>query len=195
MREEVLTERFEHLLNRLAFTDEAIAWVSSALRESHAAEQEEHEAAIRRLRGEYDRLQGRIHAIYVDKLDGWIDQHFWERLPTDWRREQDKCFQEIAWHQAADQSYLEEGMRLLSLARNAARLFAAQEPREKRRMLNFVLSNSTWKDGELTATFHQPFDLIAEMTTLSGPSGGGGSSNPPSHLNWLGDLEGYQSQF
>lgn len=76
-------------------------------------------------------------------------------------------------------------MRLLSLARNAARLFAAQEPREKRRMLNFVLSNSTWKDGELTATFHQPFDLIAEMTTLSGPSGGEGSSNPPSHLNWL----------
>jgi site-specific DNA recombinase len=31
-------------------------------------------------------------------------------------------------------------------------MFAMQEPREKRRLLNFVLSNCTWEDGEVVAT-------------------------------------------
>jgi hypothetical protein len=37
--------------------------------------------------------------------------------------------------------------RLLELARNAQRLFEKQNPREKRRLLNFVVSNCTWKGG------------------------------------------------
>jgi hypothetical protein len=39
---------------------------------------------------------------------------------------------------------------------------AKQEPREKRRLLNFLLSNCTWEDGDVVATFRQPFDLLAE---------------------------------
>ena len=36
-----------------------------------------------------------------------------------------------------------------------------EEPQEKRRLLNFLLSNCTWSGGELKATFRQPFDMIA----------------------------------
>jgi site-specific DNA recombinase len=53
---------------------------------------------------------------------------------------------------------MDEGVQLLELARNAQRLLAKQEPREKRRLLNFLLSNCTWEDGEVVATFRQPFD-------------------------------------
>jgi hypothetical protein len=52
------------------------------------------------------------------------------------------------------------------IARNAQRPFAKQEPREKRRLLNFVLSNCTWEDGEAVATFRQPFDMLAENVHL-----------------------------
>jgi site-specific DNA recombinase len=57
------------------------------------------------------------------------------------------------------------GIALDDLARNAQRLFAMQEPREKRRLLNFVLSNCTWEDGEVVATFREPFDLLAQTAT------------------------------
>ena len=74
--------------------------------------------------------------------------------------------QEVGWpgrspsrsadqQQAADRSYTDEGVRLLELARNAERLFAKQEPREKCRLLNFLLSNCTWEDGEVVATFRR----------------------------------------
>jgi site-specific DNA recombinase len=52
--------------------------------------------------------------------------------------EQAKLMQEIVLHQAADQSYLDEGVRLIELAQSAQRLFAKQKPSEQRRMLNFV---------------------------------------------------------
>jgi hypothetical protein len=31
-------------------------------------------------------------------------------------------------------------------------------------LLNFLLSNCLWEDGELVATFRQPFDLLAQTT-------------------------------
>jgi GAF domain-containing protein len=66
-REEVIGQQFSELLGRLTFDEKVLAWVRDALRASHADEKREHEAAIGRLRAEYDRLQARIHAMYVDK--------------------------------------------------------------------------------------------------------------------------------
>jgi hypothetical protein len=55
----------------------------------------------------------------------------------------------------------------LALANRAAELFERQPTNEKRRLLNFVLSNCTWKGGEITPLFRQPFDIIADGATLS----------------------------
>jgi len=41
-------------------------------------------------------------------------------------------------------------------------LFRKQSPAEKRRLLGYVLSNCTWKDGQLTAAYRQPLDLLAK---------------------------------
>ena len=88
-------------------------------------------------------------------------------MSSQWREEQNRCLREIERHQAAEQSYMDEGVQILELARNAQRLFEQQEPREKRRLLNFVLSNCSWEDGEVVATFRQPFDLLAETTAIA----------------------------
>ena len=83
-------------------------------------------------------------------------------MSTDWRAEQACCLRETERHQVANRSYIDEGVQLLELAQNAQRLFEKQEPREKRRLLNFMVSNCTWKGGELVITFRQPFDILAE---------------------------------
>jgi site-specific DNA recombinase len=45
------------------------------------------------------------------------------------------------------------------------RLFGQQVAREKRRLANFVLSNCTWENGEVVATFREAFDMLAETAT------------------------------
>jgi site-specific DNA recombinase len=116
--------------------------------------------------------------MYVDKLDGRVDTVFFDRKAVEWRSEQGGLMRAIEEHQTANQTYLDEGIRLLELGRRAHELFQKQEPREKRRLLDFVLSNCTWKDGELQVTFRQPFNLIVESTkTYENKKAAGVSSN------------------
>lgn len=44
-----------------------------------------HDEAIARLQAEYRRLQNRIDAMYLDKLDGRIDTAFFDSKSADWR--------------------------------------------------------------------------------------------------------------
>lgn len=61
----------------------------------------------------------------------------------------------------------------MELANHAADLFEKQPPAEKRRLLDFVVQNSTWKNGELSATYRQPFDMLAESAAA------GRAAEPP----------------
>ena len=102
--------------------------------------------------------------MYVDKLDGKVDQAFFDRKAAEWREEQGRLLRTIGKHQAANQVYLDEGVQLLELSQKAYDLFVKQEPREQRRLLDFLLSNCTWKDSQLSVTFRQPFDLISDAS-------------------------------
>ncbi|SUS07564.1 Recombinase family protein (fragment) [uncultured Defluviicoccus sp.] len=115
-------------------------WVRQALHASHADERREREEAISRLWAEHDRLQCRIDTMYIDKLDGTIGGEFYDRMARQWREEQARCLRDIERHQAAEQAYMGEGVRILELASNVQSLFERQPAREKRRLLNFVLS-------------------------------------------------------
>ena len=119
MREELLETQFTILLGRLQFDDEVLAWVREALHASHGDERREHEEAIRRLQGEHRRLGDRINAMYVDKLDGRVDGAFFDKMSAEWREEQSRCLREIERHEAAEQSYMDEGVQILELARSA----------------------------------------------------------------------------
>lgn len=98
----------------------------------------------------------------MDKLDGKINLPFYERKAAEWEAERERLMALIGGHQRAESAYFREGVELLELASRARELFQSQEPAEKRKLLNFVLSNSSWRDGRLTASYRRPFDLISE---------------------------------
>jgi len=124
-------------------------------------------------------------AIRMDELDGKIDAAFFDRKAIEWRSEQDRILQPIEEHQGANQVYLDEGIRILELSQKAYDLFKKQEPREKRRLLNFLLSNCSWKDGELTATFRQPFNMIAETNAIPPKKKAASLAKSGLSENWL----------
>jgi len=187
VREEVLEQQFTEMLGQLRFDDEVLEWVCEALHASHADERREHDEAIKRLQAEQKRLGDRTNAMYLDKLDGRVDTAFFDRMSAEWREEQNRCLREIERHEAAEQSYMDEGVQLLELARSAQALFERQPAREKRRLLNFVLSNCSWEDGEVVATFCQPFDLLSETTAMAARQKAGDGGISVKNEIWLGD--------
>ncbi|MFT4795259.1 MAG: hypothetical protein ACJAVR_001385 [Paracoccaceae bacterium] len=91
--------------------------------------------------------------MYIDKLDGKIGGDFYDQMAGQLREEQRRLQRDIDQHEKARQSYMDEGALILELARNAQALFKRQPAREKRRLLNFAISNCFWEDGEVAATF------------------------------------------
>ena len=60
-------------------------WLKNALQSSFEDEVAFHTTAVARLRERYDRLQSRLDAMYVDKLDGKITEAFYEAKVAEWR--------------------------------------------------------------------------------------------------------------
>jgi hypothetical protein len=58
-------------------------------------------------------------------------------------------------------AYTDEGVRLLELSQNVVSLYEKQEMQEKRGLLNFVCSNSQWRDGKSIPTCRKPFALLS----------------------------------
>ena len=54
--------------------------------------------------------------MYIDKLDGRIDNEFFDRKAGEFRAQQCRIMRDIEAHQAANRSYIEEGIQLLELA-------------------------------------------------------------------------------
>lgn len=181
----MLDEHFTKLLDQLRFDDDVLAWVSQALRASHQDEKQHHEEAIRHIRENHDRLQSRIDNMYVDKLDGRIAAEFFDRKASEWREEQEQCLQAIHDHQSANRTYIDEGVQLLELAQRAGELFRKQPSTEKRRLLGFVLSNCTWRDGKLSAEYRQPFDLLAKNVISIERDSGADDSETDVSEKWL----------
>ncbi|TIQ22122.1 MAG: recombinase family protein, partial [Mesorhizobium sp.] len=90
MREEV----FGALLDKLQFDEEVLDWMRDALKASYADERREQQQAIQRCQTQYKRLEDRLQAMYLDKLDGRIDNAFHDSMSAQWRVEQARLLRE-----------------------------------------------------------------------------------------------------
>jgi site-specific DNA recombinase len=187
VREEVLERQFAEHLSRLRIDEEVFDWIIRALRESCADEKREHGEAIARIQAEWDRLQKRVDTMYIDKLDGKIDDDFYRRMRAQWRDEQERCERDIERHRAADDSYMDQGIEILNLAQKAHRMFAAQPAKEKRKLLNFLLSNCTWQHGMLIVELKEPFDTLAETVAAAARVEAAEGTEMAKSEIWLGD--------
>ena len=104
--------------------------------------------------------------MYEDKLVGRIDQEFYERKSKDWKQQQVEISRQILALKRSDMPCLSEGVQLLELAQRTVVFYDQRSNREKRRILNFVCSNSTWKERQLTPNYRQPFGIIAEKKKI-----------------------------
>jgi site-specific DNA recombinase len=161
VREEEIAVQFGEALRAIQLDEEVFSWIITALKASHQDTKRYHYERVMALQKQYQKLQDRLDRMYIDKLDGGISQSQFDRMGEAFRKEQSDLLRQIEKHQQANQAYLDEGVRLLELAQKAVVLYEKQDMLEKRRLLDFVCSNSQWKDGILIPTYRKPFDLLA----------------------------------
>lgn len=162
VREEALLEQFGEMLDRLSISEDIFQWLTHALHESFGAVRQEHDAAIWRLKIERDRLRERMKQIYIDNLDGRIEDTLFNALTAEFREQERKVSRALELRREADLSYMDEGIALMSIARGARRRFLDADLGTKKHMISGVLSNCSFRDRKISATYRKPFDILVE---------------------------------
>jgi hypothetical protein len=167
IREEEIARQFGEAMRAIKLDADVLDWVVTALKESHADEIKYHDEQTAALKEQYEKLHRRLNAMYEDKLDGLIDQKFYDQKSSAWKREQDEIFRKLERHQHANHSYIDEGVKLLELSQRAVMICDKQTEREKRRIINFLYSNSIWKDGRLRPNYRHRLICLWKETMLA----------------------------
>lgn len=159
VREEELERQFEGIFAGFEFPKAILEWIRDALRQSRDDQSAFHIKAIDRLRAEHDKLRNRIDQIYLDRLDGEIEDAFYRRCMKEWTDEQAKIRERIERHEQANVNYIEQGVALLDLATNAHSLWKRGQA-ERTELIRFVMPDSTLERDKIIPTFKPPFDII-----------------------------------
>lgn len=151
--EERLSELMGEIVRKIQIDANVADKIAVALRESHEDKKKFHGEAIRRLPAQYDAIQARIEKAYDDKLEGKITEDFWNLKSKKWQSELADIHAAMTCHEHADSAYIDQGLKILELAKRAHSLYLRQNHHERRKLLNAVLSNCAFDRGSLCPTY------------------------------------------
>lgn len=185
-RQELIEAQFCEAMNRIVLPEPFIEWAINALQSADKDDQCMREEARHKLTADHQRIEKRLDAIYRDKLDGVITAEMFDRH-TNQLRQQMAQLEAVIEHQQAgsDRNYLSEGGQLLGLLTMMPKLFEQQPAREKRELLKFVVSNSVWREGTLTVSYRQPFDLFSTWRNTMNSASRPEETENGQFENWL----------
>lgn len=81
--------------------------------------------------------------------------------------------------------YLDEGIRLIGIARDARRMFQTADREGRKRILSLLLSNCTYADGTVSTTYRKPFNVIVESLPREAIAREDSGARMPKTRKWL----------
>ncbi|PIW37274.1 MAG: hypothetical protein COW24_01050 [Candidatus Kerfeldbacteria bacterium CG15_BIG_FIL_POST_REV_8_21_14_020_45_12] len=169
------------LLNILKLGDTGMQYVTAALKSSLDEKREWSDKKFEALIKEQTTLKERMDKMYEDRLDGKINDNFYDNKFAQYTQRLQEIEQQVSKHNKADISYYEFGVKIIELAENAIKLAEMATPEEKNELLHYLLSNSTLKDKQPIFELTLPYKEIAKRAPAGTRSGWQGmqESNPP----------------
>ncbi len=165
--EERLDEKLLGVVQRIQLAPDVHNRILAALRRDKGQQHEYREAQLASLQTRRDTLQRRIDKLYEDKLDGKIDEGFWQARHNEWTREKTEAERAINGNGHSNGVALDTGERILELTQRLYPLYVKQLLHERRRMLRIVLSNCTLVDGTPCPEYRRPFDIFVKGPSCS----------------------------
>ncbi len=162
IREEEITRQFSQALDNIKVPQEVAKDICNTLRASHKGKKDYHETMYKQLTSEHQKYTSRIENMYEDKLDGLISQEYYTNKVSGYRSKQNEIQEKLNNLKKADEDYYISAEYILNLANRASALFKSSEPKLKRQILKLALQNCTIKDENLSFTYKNPFNVLAE---------------------------------
>lgn len=95
-------------------------------------------------------------------MDGKIDNEFYKLKNDEWTMEYAKMKSFMESHENANTSYMNEGIKILELAKNLYPQYLRQNDFEKVKMIKIVSSNFSLNARKAHYAYKKPFDILAK---------------------------------
>jgi hypothetical protein len=112
------------------------------------------------LQAEREKLRERMKQIYMDNLDGRIEDEVYNALTARFRDQERKVAKELERRRDADLSYFDDGIALSPVAQDSKRRFLEADLTAKKHALFAVLSNCSFRARRLSAEYRKPLDIL-----------------------------------
>ena len=142
-----------------------LAKLKDHLKQSAAAEQDFHSAAIAQLQKDYNSVSTKLRNALNMRLEESITKEEYDTIVPELRAHQEELNRRLQRHTKADEQFAVTVNRLLDLAYRAYDLFLSSEMDEKRQLIGFVFSNLQIRGKNLEYSMRKPFDAMANAHT------------------------------
>ncbi|MFA6159975.1 MAG: recombinase family protein [Parcubacteria group bacterium] len=162
LREEELLSQIKVFFQSLKLEPEALEKLKDELRATHENERAYYEQVLQSINRKLGVIDTRLNIMYTDRLDGRITMEVYDRMVTEYKKEQDDLREKQKEHSAGDKNFYITASKILDLSQRAWELFQNSEPQEKTQLVSFLVQNLTLKEKKLSFEVKAPFNGIVE---------------------------------
>ena len=184
--ETTLSRMFSDHVKRLAFPEAIREAFVASLRDSRREIDLDVRTRVAAAQARAERFGKLIAAAYEDKLEGRIDDAFFDAKRSEWNRLRVDAFEEAKRLGTVDAKTVDVGVQVFELANRAYDLMIQRLPVDQRKLLDVLVSNCTLGEGLLTITFRKPFDVLAQSEDCKASSIDENAAETEAHPVWLG---------
>lgn len=177
IRQEVIENAFAGILEQIHISESDIIRVKDAVKELLQLTDKYDENKIDTLNGTIKRLKNRLNKLYIDKIDGVIDEDFYIENKKTWQTELDDAQISLNAILKNNKYFIEDVSRVFELCKNASTLYLNGNDEEKRKLVNLLCSNFSWDGENLHITLKSAFGEILKRANFKNSGASRQSSN------------------
>lgn len=161
INEDDITDQISNIFKTFQIPEEAYQEVSTSLRQVHEDKKRMRSQLMSGVESEIERYQTRIDRIYEDYLDEKIPEDLYKRKSEEYRQKQRNLQFKREKIELVDDDYFATISHLLTVGKDAKKLFIKADIQQKRELLKLVLSNFQLDSEQLRWKLKEPFKTMA----------------------------------
>lgn len=141
---------------------ELLGWVQDALKESHSDEIAFRGKGTAELERQYQMSLQRLDKLYDDKIDGRINQEWYDRKFAQYKKEQEEIMDGLNRHKNANLNYYEVGVAILNVVLKARKMYLNPERtvEEKRTLISLLFEAPKIDNGKIEISYRKPYNVV-----------------------------------
>jgi site-specific DNA recombinase len=163
VRLETIEEQVVAALETISLDQERAEALLAKITRDAGAEQGRVEAQLALIKGQLTKLEQKMARAYEDKLDGKIDEAFWQKQQREWALKKVELEESLRRGAlAGPAAFMPQIRQVFELAKSVVPQYKSATDAEKRELLDLVFLNLRLTGKKVEAEMKKPFDAIAE---------------------------------